>query len=132
MTSKLIYLLIDFDIFHQLPKLGLVRGLFRALETSSMELFAKMVSKVNLKLLAVFTKGSNLDAWINLERAPANVTQFQKLTQRYTLTASKVQIILINYLHWNFRSVSCQQLTKIDIWCRSQEYLFEKCSANYY
>lgn len=61
-TSKLIYLLMDFDIFHQLPELGLVRGLYRALETSSMELFAKMVSKVNLKLLAVFTKGSNLDA----------------------------------------------------------------------
>ena len=48
MVSKLLYRLMDWETFNQLPALGQVRGVITALQTCVMVLLAKIVSNVNL------------------------------------------------------------------------------------
>ena len=67
MTLKLIYLHIDCETFNYLPALEQVRRLFRVFETSTVELFAKIVSNVNLKPLTSLVKMSNLNTTLCLE-----------------------------------------------------------------
>ena len=49
MATKLVYLLMDWEIFNQLPALEQVRGVIRALKTSIMERFAKLVNTAYLR-----------------------------------------------------------------------------------
>ena len=59
MTSGLIYLPRDSE---KLPALEYVKDAIRALQTSTMERFAKIVSNVNLKTLTVLAKRHILDS----------------------------------------------------------------------
>ena len=61
MTSKLLYLLMDWETVHLLEQ---VSGVIRALQTSMMVLLTKIVSKVNLKTLTILTKRLILDVWL--------------------------------------------------------------------
>ena len=49
MMSKVIHLLMDWETFNQLPALEQVRGAMKALQISTIELLAKIISNVNLK-----------------------------------------------------------------------------------
>ena len=62
MTSRLIYLLMDWETFNQLVALEQVRCVVRALQISTIGLFAKIASNVNLKTLNILGKRSILDA----------------------------------------------------------------------
>ena len=71
MVSKLFYLLMDWETFDSLPALEQVRGVIEvlqastiALETSIMELLAKIVSNVNLKDVNYCCKRLILDIWL--------------------------------------------------------------------
>ena len=71
MVSKLFYLLMDWETFDSLPALEQVRGVIevlqastKALETSIMELLAKIVSNVNLKDVNYCCKRLILDIWL--------------------------------------------------------------------
>ena len=68
MTSGLIYLPRDSE---KLPALEYVKDAIRALQTSTMERFAKTVSNVNLKMLTVLAKRHILDSWLGPECASA-------------------------------------------------------------
>ena len=59
MTSGLIYLPRESE---KLPALEYVKDAIRALQTSTMERFAKTVSNVNLKMLTVLAKRHILDS----------------------------------------------------------------------
>ena len=59
MTSGLIYLPRDSE---KLPALEYVKDAIRALQTSTMERFAKIVGNVNLKTLTVLAKRHILDS----------------------------------------------------------------------
>ena len=59
MTSGLIYLPRDSE---KLPALEYVKDAIRALQTSTMERFAKIVSNVDLKTLTVLAKRHILDS----------------------------------------------------------------------
>ena len=59
MTSGLIYLPRESE---KLPALEYVKDAIRALQTSTMERFAKIVSNVNLKTLTVLAKRHILDS----------------------------------------------------------------------
>ena len=59
MTLGLIYLPRDSE---KLPALEYVKDAIRALQTSTMERFAKIVSNVNLKTLTVLAKRHILDS----------------------------------------------------------------------
>ena len=61
MMSKLISLLMDYEKKNQLPRLEQFPGLSRTLQTSTMDVFENIISNVNLKLLFVLGKKSNLD-----------------------------------------------------------------------
>ena len=64
MTSKLIHLLMDSEAVNWLSTVEEVKGVLRVLQTSTMKLFAKIGSNVNLKPLTIFAKRSILDAWL--------------------------------------------------------------------
>ena len=66
MTSKLLYLLMDWETLHLLEQ---VSGVIRALQTSMMVLLTKIVSKVNLKTLTILAKRLILDVWLGPGRA---------------------------------------------------------------
>ena len=74
-----------------MPALEYVGGVFRAFQTSIMELFAKMSSNIALKLAPILAKRSILDG-LDGSRMSGRYTRVLK-TQ--TLTASKHEIILI-------------------------------------
>ena len=61
MARKLVYLLMDWEIFNQLPALEQVRGVIRALKTSIMERFAKLVNTAYLRTWTILAKSSILD-----------------------------------------------------------------------
>ena len=52
-TSKLMYLLMDWETFNQLHLLEQVNGVIRALQASVMVLLTKIASNVNLKTLTI-------------------------------------------------------------------------------
>ena len=56
MTSKLLFLLMNWEIFNQLPALEQVRAVIKALQTSIMVLFAKIVSNVKSKTSSFLAK----------------------------------------------------------------------------
>ena len=53
----------DREIFNQLPKFKQIGGVLRAPQTSTKELFVKIVSNINLKSLTILEKSFTLDAW---------------------------------------------------------------------
>ena len=59
------------ETFNKLPVVEQSKCLFSALQASTIKLFAKIVSKVNLKLLIILEKRSNLYAWLGSECVPA-------------------------------------------------------------
>ena len=85
----------------QLPAIDQVRDVSRALQTCTMDLFAKMVCKVNLKTLTIATKSSTLDAWMGqnvpLQTYYTSTKQFLKFKRRY-LPYSKENIESFNQL----------------------------------
>ena len=58
-----------------------------------MKPFGKAVNKVNLKLLTILAKGSNVDAWISLERVSASGynTVLKSHTEIYPLQRVKME-----------------------------------------
>ena len=75
----------DCETFNWLPALKQVRGVFGAPQTSTIEVSAKLVSSVNLKLLIVLTKSSILDAGLGSEFTSTGgyiIIQFLKFKQR--------------------------------------------------
>ena len=56
MTSKLLFLLMNWEIFNQLPALEQVRAVIKALQTSIRVLFAKIVSNVKSKTSSFLAK----------------------------------------------------------------------------
>ena len=87
----------------------MITGLFRALQTSTINLFAKIANNVDLKLWTILGKkvklrcltGSRicLCRWIKHSSKNSN--------ENISQTASKDKMILISYLHLEFRSVNC-------------------------
>ena len=61
----------DCETCNKLPVVEQSKCLFSALQTSMIKLFAKIVCKVNLKLLTILEKRSNLDASLGSECVPA-------------------------------------------------------------
>ena len=49
----------------------MITGLFRALQTSTINQFAKIANNVDLKLWTILGKKSNLDAWLGPESVSA-------------------------------------------------------------
>ena len=69
MPPKLLYLLMDWETFNHLSALEQINGVIRAIQTSTMVLFAKVVCNVNWKALIILTKRLILDAWLGPVRA---------------------------------------------------------------
>ena len=69
MAPKLLYLLIDWEAFNHLSALEQINGVIRAIQTSTVVLFAKVVCNVNWKALIILTKRLILDAWLGPVRA---------------------------------------------------------------
>ena len=98
-----------------------------------MELFAKILSNVNLKLLPILIKCLTVSTMY-----PCRWMHHSSKGDIF-LTESKNGIILISYFHLKFRSVNClsisrqlKQSSKVSVQCCTQEYLFGKFSENYY
>ena len=62
MTSKLLYLLMDWETFNYFPALEQVSGVIRALQTSMMVLLEKIISNVNLMTSTILTNSLILNA----------------------------------------------------------------------
>ena len=56
--AKLIYLVMDFEIFNKLPEFKHSKEYSGPLQTFTIKLFAKRVSNVNSMLLIILPKGS--------------------------------------------------------------------------
>ena len=116
-----------------MPALEQVRRVFWVLQLFTMELFAKILSNVNLKLLSILIKCLTVSTM-----CPCRWMHHSSKGD-ISLTESKNGIILISYFHLKFRSVNClsisrplKQSSKVSVQCCTQEYLFGKCSENYY
>ena len=71
LKPKLVYLIMCFKSYSWLPKLELVRGLFRARQISTIRQFRKDFNNVNLKLLTILARKTSLDGWLDPECSSA-------------------------------------------------------------
>ena len=85
---------------NELPKFEQGRGAVTTL------IFTKIVSNVDLKPLTILAKRSTIDAWLVPEHASAG-----GYTVKFSLTASKGDIILMNTLHLKFRLINCLSIS---------------------
>ena len=64
MYSERIYQLKNCGTVYWLPALECVGGVFKAFQTSTMELFTKKLSNIDLKPSSIFAKRSTSDGWM--------------------------------------------------------------------
>ena len=123
-----------------MPVLEQVRGIIRLLQTFAMELFAKIVSSVNLRSLSIVAKRPIiLNAWSECASKGVCNTVLKIKRKISPWKFVKMESPKSTVSIWGFRSVNClgirqplKQLLKVPARCFSQGYLSRKFSANYY
>ena len=88
-----------------MPVLEQVRGVIRALETSTMVLLTKIVSSVNLKTSTILAKRLILNAWVSSGCASADsyIKAVLKIQTKICKDGRQDGIILINYFRLKFK-----------------------------
>ena len=136
MMSKLIDLFMDCEIFNPfvlnapfLYPLKTWENWSGPIQASNMELFPKIVSKINLKPLILLAKVHL--RWFARSRMYLCkwIQQVLKLKWRYLPNSLYLKVTSVNYLS---KSQPWKQLSKVSVWWSSQECLFGNVSANYY